>query len=169
MVTAELWASKFETNAVGAGMYLFDSDWTASPPPAAVDQRDQLALGEVVDRFLDVMQRVFEPAHGSTVAVGAGLPQRAAELGEQFWQRPGMNTGPQQPRQRFAVMADHDRPERSRAIGRVEPPVLLELPDQEPEHSRDLADDDGGQRHRHTHPQPKRRGEYLLGKGRHER
>ena len=72
---------------------------------------------------------------------GQGPPFHAAELGEELRHRARVEPRAEQADHRLAVLADDGRLQVPAPIGRVEPPVLLELPDEEAEDAGDAPDD----------------------------
>src|SRR5947209_16595725 len=106
-----------DANAVGGEVDVADLDLDPGPALAAGQEREQLALDEMPKTFAHMGERLV-------LAVGGGT-LRSSEAGKQLRNRSRVQAGPQEADDRFAVRADHDRIERRRAIGPVEPPVFL--------------------------------------------
>ena len=123
---------------------------TAQPAPVAgppAEQREQLPLREPADALGGVLEVVVQPGR----AAGRRPAAPAAGWRYTFGTVPGVEPGPQQPPHRLAVRPEHHRLQAGRPVGRVQPPVRLQLPGDEPEDARD-AGDDAGRRTRQLRP-----------------
>ena len=97
--------------------------------------RWQLALDERLDCVLHLVNLLAVDVH-----LGRPPLCRVSQAGEELRDRSGVEPGCEEPVHRLAVVADEHRAERLRAVRLVELPVLLQLPDEEPEHARQEED-----------------------------
>src|SRR5438067_1772528 len=94
-------------------------------------------------------QRGLHMVKGLQVLIGAsprriGAKLRLAKFVEDLRDRAGVETGPQEGGEGFAMAADADGLEILRAVGLVKLPVLFELPGEETEDAGDAPDNAGG-------------------------
>src|SRR5262249_46272632 len=100
----------------------------------------ELALGEPLDRLLDVAQGLLLPRR--VLAAPHGPAKARVALRD----RPRVEAWAEEPAHRLAVVADGDRAELARPVLAVEPPVRAELPGGEAEEAGQKSD--GGAGHR---------------------
>ena len=106
--------------------------------PAAGSGSGQEADHVAVEKRGDVVLQLVPLPRDATAARSrlAGISgMEPTQPREEPRDRAGVESRHQQPSHRLAVVANGHRPERGRAICRVEPPVLLQLPGQEAEHA----------------------------------
>ena len=132
-----------DPDAVDAEIHVGDPQHHAGEAGGPAHEPEAFVLDELAHLQLEVVQ-VMLGQRGPPLRRAARRPAAPAQRREQLGDRARMEAGEKQPADGLAVRPDLDRPQAARPVGRVQPPVLLQFPGQEPEHARDAR---GNERH----------------------